>query len=322
MLEAPVPLAPDSPLHLHLLVGGERTDLDARVRGCVPRARPARRAAWGVGVQFETMGSAARERLERALGIGPRTQGARLAGQASGRGQPAGQSRDTGAGTLPGPLEDPLPGGGDALRRVFAADEGRRRAREPRRRPASPASRASAAPSAASSSATSTRRTASAGQVRLVLQVGHDRRASLRQHPQQRRRGLPRGGVAQVRHDVRGLDVRRQLGSGIRPVRTVRPRTPRRSSSDSRRFGSGTGPTSSRRSPGAPRAARATARATASGRFSGVSRPKTPTTRSLAAKPRRARSSLTARGSTATRLTGIGAHSTSASGPLPGSPGP
>jgi hypothetical protein len=74
MLEAPVPLAPDSPLHLHLLVGGERTDLDARVRGCVQRGTP-RRAAWGVGVQFETMGSAARERLERALGIGPRTRG-------------------------------------------------------------------------------------------------------------------------------------------------------------------------------------------------------------------------------------------------------
>jgi hypothetical protein len=74
MLEAPVPLAPDSPLHLHLLVGGERTDLDARVRGCIPRG-VGRRAAWGVGVQFEGLEPASRERLERALGLGPRTKG-------------------------------------------------------------------------------------------------------------------------------------------------------------------------------------------------------------------------------------------------------
>jgi hypothetical protein len=74
MLEAPVPLAPDSPLHLHLLVGGERTDLDVRVRGCVQRA-VGRRSSWGVGVQFEAIDSASRERLERALGLGPRTRG-------------------------------------------------------------------------------------------------------------------------------------------------------------------------------------------------------------------------------------------------------
>ena len=74
MLEAPVPLAADSPLHLHLLVGGERTDLDARVRGCVQRGL-GRRAAWGVGVQFEAVDPVSRERLERALGLGPRTKG-------------------------------------------------------------------------------------------------------------------------------------------------------------------------------------------------------------------------------------------------------
>ena len=74
MLEAPVPLAPDSPLALHLLVGGERADLDARVRGCVPRSA-GRRAAWAVGVQFESVDPAAREKLERALGLGPRTRG-------------------------------------------------------------------------------------------------------------------------------------------------------------------------------------------------------------------------------------------------------
>lgn len=74
MLEAPVPLTPESSLQLHLLVAGERTDLDARVKGCVPRGS-ARRPAWGVGVQFETIDPVSRERLERALGIGPRTKG-------------------------------------------------------------------------------------------------------------------------------------------------------------------------------------------------------------------------------------------------------
>jgi hypothetical protein len=73
MLEAPVPLAPDSPLQLHLLVAGERSDLDARVRACVQRG--GRRAAWGLGVQFEAVDPASRERLERALGLGPRTRG-------------------------------------------------------------------------------------------------------------------------------------------------------------------------------------------------------------------------------------------------------
>jgi hypothetical protein len=74
MLEAPVPLAPDSPLHLHLLVGGERADFDVRVRGCVQRS-VGRRSSWGVGVQFEAVDSVSRERLERALGLGPRTRG-------------------------------------------------------------------------------------------------------------------------------------------------------------------------------------------------------------------------------------------------------
>ena len=66
MLEAPVPLAPDSTLHLCLVLGGERTDVDARVRGGAPRSH-GRVPAWGVGVQFENLEPAARERLERAL---------------------------------------------------------------------------------------------------------------------------------------------------------------------------------------------------------------------------------------------------------------
>ncbi len=72
MLEAPVPLAPDSTVHLRLVVGGERADVDATVRECVPRSH-GRRRAWGVGVQFVELDATARARLERALG--PRAKG-------------------------------------------------------------------------------------------------------------------------------------------------------------------------------------------------------------------------------------------------------
>jgi hypothetical protein len=69
MLEAPVPLSVESSLRLHLVVAGERTDVNARVRGCVPRS-PGRREVWGVGVEFEDLDPVARERLDRALGPG------------------------------------------------------------------------------------------------------------------------------------------------------------------------------------------------------------------------------------------------------------
>jgi hypothetical protein len=72
MLEAPVPLAPASPLHFHLVVGGEKADVDARVCGCVPRVHE-QGHAWGVGVRFERIDPAARERLGRALQPPPRT---------------------------------------------------------------------------------------------------------------------------------------------------------------------------------------------------------------------------------------------------------
>lgn len=66
MLEAPVPLAEDSSLRLHLVVGGHKAPIDARVRSCVPRAGD-RQTAWGVGVEFEAISEAARQRLEQAL---------------------------------------------------------------------------------------------------------------------------------------------------------------------------------------------------------------------------------------------------------------
>jgi hypothetical protein len=68
MLEAPIPLAADSPLHLHLVVGGEKADVDARVRGCVQHAH-GRRTMWAVGVEFEAIDAALRARLDRALGL-------------------------------------------------------------------------------------------------------------------------------------------------------------------------------------------------------------------------------------------------------------
>jgi hypothetical protein len=68
MLEAPVPLAPNSTLQLRLVVGGERADVDVRVCGCVPRGGKSR--AWGVGVEFQNLDPVARERLERALRSG------------------------------------------------------------------------------------------------------------------------------------------------------------------------------------------------------------------------------------------------------------
>lgn len=74
MLEAPVPLTPDSTLQLRLLVGGERADVDVRVCGCAPRKGRAR--SWGVGVEFQNLDPVARERLHRALGPGRKGGGA------------------------------------------------------------------------------------------------------------------------------------------------------------------------------------------------------------------------------------------------------
>lgn len=71
MLDAPVPLATDSSVRLHLVVGEHKAAVDARVRSCVPRAA-AGASTWGVGVEFEQISEPARERLERALVSGRR----------------------------------------------------------------------------------------------------------------------------------------------------------------------------------------------------------------------------------------------------------
>lgn len=66
MMETPIPLAPQTTVHLRLVVGGQRADVQARVAACVPRARGSSRG-WGVGVEFTSVPKPARERLARAL---------------------------------------------------------------------------------------------------------------------------------------------------------------------------------------------------------------------------------------------------------------
>lgn len=67
LLEAPVPLPPQSTLRLRLVVSGVKTEIEARVassrRRTLRRGRP-----WGVGVEFSEMPTAVRRRLARALG--------------------------------------------------------------------------------------------------------------------------------------------------------------------------------------------------------------------------------------------------------------
>ena len=65
MIEAPVPLAPDSTLRFRLVVAGTKSELEARVAQCRPRGPAGGR--WGVGVEFTEVPREMRERLTRAL---------------------------------------------------------------------------------------------------------------------------------------------------------------------------------------------------------------------------------------------------------------
>jgi hypothetical protein len=71
MLAAPVPLPTGTSLRLHLVVGGRKAAVDARVKTCVPRD-PEGNRPWGVGVEFEDMDEIARRDLERVLVSGRR----------------------------------------------------------------------------------------------------------------------------------------------------------------------------------------------------------------------------------------------------------
>jgi len=65
MIEAPVPLAPDSMLRLRLVVAGVKSELETRVAQCRPRG-PAS-GHWGVGVEFTRVPREMREKLTRVL---------------------------------------------------------------------------------------------------------------------------------------------------------------------------------------------------------------------------------------------------------------
>jgi Tfp pilus assembly protein PilZ len=66
LIDAPVPLAPDSTLHVRLVVAGVKTELEARVAGC--RRLHGSSRPWGIGLEFSEISKEARQRLERALG--------------------------------------------------------------------------------------------------------------------------------------------------------------------------------------------------------------------------------------------------------------
>ena len=72
-LEAPIPLTVESAVHLRLVLGGQRTDVDARVRGC-ERHEEGRRCSWGVGLEFERLDPSARARLDRVLELPRKTR--------------------------------------------------------------------------------------------------------------------------------------------------------------------------------------------------------------------------------------------------------
>jgi hypothetical protein len=65
LIEAPVPLAPDSTLRLRLVVAGVKSELETRVAQCHRRETAGRR--WRIGVEFREVPREMRERLARVL---------------------------------------------------------------------------------------------------------------------------------------------------------------------------------------------------------------------------------------------------------------
>jgi Tfp pilus assembly protein PilZ len=65
MIESPVRLETEAELPLRLVVRGAKTDVVARVAGCVPLAGA--RRAYGVGLEFTHIDEAARESLRAVL---------------------------------------------------------------------------------------------------------------------------------------------------------------------------------------------------------------------------------------------------------------
>ena len=66
LIEAPIPLAPESNLRLRLVVGGKKTELDTRVTDCRRRLAAGPRP-WGVGIAFTDVPRETLDRLEDLL---------------------------------------------------------------------------------------------------------------------------------------------------------------------------------------------------------------------------------------------------------------
>jgi hypothetical protein len=66
MIESPVALEREAILSLRLVIGGDKTDVEARVAGCTLGATGVRRR-YGVGLEFTDIPRETRERLEHTL---------------------------------------------------------------------------------------------------------------------------------------------------------------------------------------------------------------------------------------------------------------
>jgi Tfp pilus assembly protein PilZ len=66
LIDAPVPLAPDSTLRVRLVVGSVKTELETRVTGC--RRLHGSNRPWGVGLEFLEIPKEVRQRLACLFG--------------------------------------------------------------------------------------------------------------------------------------------------------------------------------------------------------------------------------------------------------------
>ena len=66
LIEAPIPLAPESSLRLGLIVGGVKTELETRVTDCRRRTSD-RGRPWGVGIEFTDVPGETQRRLADIL---------------------------------------------------------------------------------------------------------------------------------------------------------------------------------------------------------------------------------------------------------------
>jgi hypothetical protein len=66
LIEAPIPLAPESNLRIRLVLGDLKTELETRVTDCRRRTSD-RGRPWGVGIAFTDVPASTRRRLDAIL---------------------------------------------------------------------------------------------------------------------------------------------------------------------------------------------------------------------------------------------------------------